>query len=216
LYSLEKARFIQRNNKTGEYRLTHKAFQVGRVYIRKVDFHKASMPILKELTAECREASHLGILDEMQVLYLDWVESTYSVSLASLTGRRLPAYCTGVGKNFLAHMDAKDLATYFQNTELIQYTDNTITDPGALTAYLKRVKTQGYAVDNAEYQPEVISVSGPVIDEAGEIVAGISVAGPVFRMGDETQLDKIISLVKKASIEISRQLGWDFKLSLTN
>jgi DNA-binding IclR family transcriptional regulator len=174
------------------------------------------MPILKALTAECREASHLGILDEMQVLYLDWVESTYSVSLASLTGRRLPAYCTGVGKTFLAHMDPKDLETYLQNTELIQYTDNTITDPETLKDNLKRVKTQGYTVDNAEYQPEVISVSGPVKDEAGKMVAGISVAGPVFRMGDKAQLNEIISLVKKASIEISRQLGFDFKPFLTN
>ena len=90
LYSLEKARFIKRDKETGAYQLTHKAYQVGRVYIKRVDVHKVSMPILENLTAACQEVSHLGILDENQVLYLDWVESSQNVSLPSMSGMKLP------------------------------------------------------------------------------------------------------------------------------
>lgn len=209
LYSLENARFIKRNLETGAYQLTHKTHQVGRVYIKQVDYHKVAMPILQELTANCQETSHLGVLDEMQVLYLDWVASNQTVSLASWTGKKLPPYCTGVGKNFLAHMDEETLSSYLKQTHLEQHTVRTITDPEKLKKHLQQVKKQGYAIDGGEFQQDVISVAGPVFGDNGSILAGISIAGPAFRMSDRFLEDKVIPEVRKASIEISKQLGWD-------
>ena len=209
LYSLEKAGFLKRNIETGSYRLTHKSLQIGRVYISQVNFHKMAMPVLQELTASCQETSHLGVLEEMEVLYLDWVASNQTVALASLTGKKLPAYCTGVGKNFLAHMDEETLSSYLQNTQLTQHTSKTITDPEKLKKHLKLVRTQGYAVDDGEFQEDVISVSSPIFDDNGRMLAGISVAGPAFRLRN-TFLDKnIIPKVRRAGTEISRRLGWD-------
>lgn len=211
LYSLEKAKFLKRNKETGAYALTHKTYQVGRVYIKQADYHTISMPVLDRLTARCNEASHLGVLDETQVLYLDWIQSNQPVSLASLSGKKLPAYCTGVGKNFLAYMDAETLSSYLENTQLIPYTGNTITDSEQLQRHLKQVKKQRYAVDNCEFQQDVISVSGPIFNETGTIIAGISVAGPKFRMNDTVLETKIIPEVKQAAMDISRQLGWDME-----
>lgn len=208
LHSLEKARFLWRNKETGAYHLTHKVYQVGRVYIKQVDVHKVSMPILENLTFKCQEVSHLGILDEMQVLYLDWVESSQTVSLPSMSGMKLPAYCTGNGKNFLAHMDEERLSSYFRSTQLIQHTANTITNPEVLREQLKQVKEQGYACDFEESHQDVISVSAPVFNDAGEIVAGISVAGPAFRMTSDVLQNKIIPETKKAAGQISKQLGY--------
>jgi len=208
LYSLAKAGFIKRNSETGAYQLTHKTYQVGRVYIKQVDVHKVSMPILENLTSICQEVSHLGILDEMQVLYLDWVESSQTVSLPSMTGMKLPAYCTGNGKNFLAHMDEETLSSYFSSTELRRHTANTITDPEALKEQLKQVRKQGYACDFQESHQDVISVSAPVFDDSGKMIAGISVAGPAFRMHREVLENRIIPETKKAARQISKQLGY--------
>lgn len=208
LYSLEKARFIRRDKETGAYQLTHKSYQVGRVYIKQVDVHKVSMPILENLTITCQEVSHLGILDEMQVLYLDWVESSQTVSLPSMTGMKLPAYCTGNGKNFLAYMDEETLSSYFKSTPLIQHTANTITDPELLKEQLTQVRKQGYACDFEESHQDVISVSAPVFDEKGKMVAGISVAGPAFRMKNDMLQKKIIPETKKAAGQISKRLGY--------
>ena len=215
LYSLEKSGFVKRDQKSGEYQLTHKVYQVGRVYIKQVDFHTVSMPILKELSATCGEACHLGFLDENKVLYLDWVESTRPVSLASITGKKLPAYCTGIGKIFLAFMDDASLSSYFSQIMLTPYTTNTITSPDILIKQLRQVRAQGYAIDNAEFEPDVISVSAPIRDENGDLVAGISVAGPDFRMTSDVLEEVIIPQIQKASFEISTRLGCDLKPSPT-
>ena len=45
------------------------------------------------------------------------------------------------------------------------------------------------------------------MDESGKVVAGISIAGPVYRMGDKILADKIIPEVKKTAHEISKRLG---------
>ena len=209
LYSLEKARFIKRNIETGSYQLTHKSLQIGRVYISQVNYHKVAMPVLQELTTSCQETSHLGVLEEMEVLYLDWVASNQTVSLASFTGKKLPAYCTGVGKNFLAYMDEETLSSYLQNTRLEQHTAKTITDPEKLKKHLKRVKQQGYAIDDGEFQEVVISVSSPIFDVNGRILAGISVAGPAFRMRNTFLNKQVIPKVREAGTEISKRLGWD-------
>ena len=208
LYSLEKARFVKRDQKTGEYRLTHKTYQVGRIYINQVNLHTESMPLLKELTAKCNETSHLAILDEMHVFYLDWVESTQSVSLMSVAGNKLPSYCTAIGKILLAYMDAESLNAYFRNTKLSPHTANTITNSENLKEHLQQIRAQGYAIDDSEFQTEVKSVAGPVMDESGNVVAGISIAGPVYRMDDEVLAKKIIPEVKKTARKISKRLGW--------
>jgi len=209
LYSLEKARFIKRDQKTGEYRLTHKAYQVGRIYINQVNLHTESMPLLKELTAKCNETSHLAILDEMHVFYLDWVESTQSVSLMSVAGNKLPAYCTAIGKILLAYLDTNAISAYIRNIELSPHTANTITNPEKLQTHLEQIRAQGYAIDNSEFQAEVKSVAGPVMDESGSVVAGISIAGPVYRMHADILLKKIIPEVKKTARKISNRLGCD-------
>ena len=97
LYSLERTGFLERNGKTGEYRLTHRLFRIGSVYINQVSLHREAMPLLSELAASCRETVHLAILNEFEVFYLDKVESSQSIGMMSRVGNRSPAYCTGVG-----------------------------------------------------------------------------------------------------------------------
>ena len=207
LYSLERSRFIEREKKTGEYRLTHRAYHVGRVYIHQVNLHTEAMPLLKALTAKFNETSHLGILDDLHVFYLDWIESTQPVSLVSLAGNKLPAYCTAIGKILLAYLDAETLGAYFQNVELSPHTPSTITNPETLKNHLQQIRVQGYAIDNSEFQPEVKGIASPVMDESGAVVAAISIAGPVYRMQDAFLLREIIPAIKKTSRDISKRLG---------
>ena len=91
---------------------------------------------------------------------------------------------------------------------MLHHTANTITDPELLRKQLAQVRKQGFACDFQESHQDVISVSAPVYDDSGQMVAGISVAGPAFRMGIEVLQNMIIPEPKKAAAQISRQLGY--------
>jgi DNA-binding IclR family transcriptional regulator len=48
---------------------------------------------------------------------------------------------------------------------------------------LLEVRRRGWAQSVAEREPGVASVSAPVRDAAGQVVAAVSVSGPIDRMG---------------------------------
>jgi len=207
LCSLEKAGFLERNDKTSEFRLTYKTYKIGRIYIKQVSLHAEAMPLLNDLTARFNETTHLGILDEFEVFFMDWVESTQSVTLPSLAGNRLPAYCTALGKVLIAYLDEPALERYLKQVDLKPYTSHTITTPDELRKHLRQIRDQEYALDDGEFQSEVRSVASPVRNEFDQVIAGISIAGPVYRLKDDAVFKKLISEAKKTARMISKRLG---------
>ncbi|NIO03922.1 MAG: helix-turn-helix domain-containing protein [Proteobacteria bacterium] len=208
LCSLEKAGFLQRNNKTAEYRLTHRLFRIGSIYINQIGLHSEAMPLLSELASSCKETVHLAVLNEFEVFYLDKVESSQSIGMMSRIGNKSPSYCTGVGKVMLAHLSENDLEKFFCSIELKGHTPNTITDPAKLRLHLHKIREMGYAVDNAEHETEVKCVAAPVRDRAESVIAGISISGPVFRMTQERIKKELIPAVKETANMISIRLGY--------
>jgi DNA-binding IclR family transcriptional regulator len=208
LYSLEKCGFLQRDPKTAEYKLTHRLFRIGSIYINQVSLQKEAMTFLSELASSCKETVHLAILDGSEVLYLDKIESSQSIGMMSRIGNRSPAYCTAVGKVMLAHLNDKDLEAFFRSVELKRHTSNTITDPAELGLHLNKIREHGYAMDNGEHEAEVKCVAAPIWDRTAKVVAGISVSGPAFRINSERIEGELIFAVKRTAEKISRRLGY--------
>ena len=208
LYSLEEAGFLRREKKTGEYSLTSRLFRIGSVYINQISFRTEAKPLLTELASLFKETVHLAVLNDFEVFYLDKVESSQSIGMMSRVGNKSPSYCTGVGKVMLAHLNDKELETFFHTIELRRYTPNTITDPGELKLHLIRIRDQGYAIDDSEHEAEVKCVAAPLRNEDGIVIAAISVSAPRFRMTRERTEREVIPAVKSTASRISNRLGY--------
>ena len=208
LYSLERAGFLQRDKKTGEYRLTHKLYRIGSVYIQGINLHSEAMPILAELASSFGETVHLAVLSDFEVFYLDKIESSLSIGMMSRIASKSPAYCTGVGKAILANLEEQDLEAFFHNVKLIRYTPNTITNLEELRLHLKKIREQGFAIDDSEHEPEVKCVAAPLLNKDGKVLASISVAGPVFRMTRERMYNELVPSVKEAARRITSRMGY--------
>ena len=93
----------------------------------------AALPQLDRLRNETRETVHLAILDQMEVVYIEKLESLQPIGLmGSRVGGRSPAYCTGVGKALLAYVAPDIVKQHFQGRKLRRYTENTIASVGRL------------------------------------------------------------------------------------
>src|SRR5437588_280078 len=86
-------------------------------------------------------------------------------------------------------------------------TTNTICDPHELRAELRCVRERGAAYDLVENEEGIRCCGVPVLDHRGAVVAGISVAGPEFRL-TRAKLEEITPLVIAAALELSRRLGY--------
>jgi DNA-binding IclR family transcriptional regulator len=66
---------------------------------------------------------------------------------------------------------------------LLAWADSTEWPDGADGAALRTVRSRGWAVSVAEREAGVASVSAPVRDRTGAVVAALSVSGPIDRLG---------------------------------
>ena len=170
------------------------------------EFRAVAAPFLETLHRETGETVHLGVLRGREIIYLDKVESRQAVRMNSQIGNASPAYCTGVGKAALSALDAGALETMLDGLEFRRFTPQTITDRASLLAELAQIRASGIAFDREEHEPGIRCVSAPILDAGRALVAGVSVTGPAYRVGQE-QLDDWAPYVRHAARAIMDELA---------
>ncbi|MEW6566928.1 MAG: IclR family transcriptional regulator [Chloroflexota bacterium] len=208
LATLSAHSLVERDRSDGKYRLGLAVLEMARSYFEGNDLRRIALPELERLRDRTGETVHLGILDEMQVVYLEKLHGHHAIGLmSSRVGGRSPAYCTGLGKVLLAHANPERVRRHFEAQGLKRYTPKTLRSVAELMRHLERVRAQGYALDDGEHEPEVRCVAAPVFDLNGEVVAAVSVSGPGPRMDPlESQL-QLIEQTQRAARAISVRLG---------
>lgn len=92
-------------------------------------------------------------------------------------GARLPLHATGAGKAILAALPPTAVDSYVEETDLEQYTQETIIDPERLHDEVQTVASRGLAYEKGEYVDEVRSIGTVVTDADGKVLGAIFVAG---------------------------------------
>jgi IclR family transcriptional regulator, KDG regulon repressor len=112
-------------------RLAHAAW-------RQSSLAPIARPWIDTLSAEVGETIHLAQLDQAQVLYVDKRNAARPVDMFSQAGRIGPAYCTGVGKAMLAHLEPEALDAALQRQSFHRFTPHTLASRAALQDELQR------------------------------------------------------------------------------
>jgi IclR family acetate operon transcriptional repressor len=174
---------------------------------RSVSLLDVARPFLDELLAATSETVHLFVRDGDHAVCVDRRESPQGVRMAASLGRTVPLHAGAVPKAMLAHLSEDERAAVMARLpSLPRYTERTELDPDRLEAQLARIRAQGVAVSDEDYDPSARGVGAPIFDDARTVVAGVSVGGPSFRVDDAT-LDRFTQLVRAAAEGISRQLA---------
>ena len=148
----------------------------------------------------------MGILDENEALYILKIESRYTIRMYSRVGKKIPLYCTAIGKTLLADMDAPARKKAVASVKLVPFTPNTIKTVETLEAELAKIKVEGIAEDAEEHEMGVTCLAAPIRDHSGRVVAAISTSWPLFRF-DASRRGEYAERVKRAAAEISAILG---------
>jgi DNA-binding IclR family transcriptional regulator len=192
---------------SGRYRLGPRTAYLGSVYLERLDLRDIARETLVALVEESGETAHLVVLEGLEVVYVDKVESASQVRMYSRVGSRLPAFCTSVGKAFLAHLPDSMIPRVAENG-MPRRTPNTITTEEGLRAELETIREQGFAVDDVENELGIRCVGAPVFDYTHAPVAAISISGPDTRVTPD-RVPELGGLISRAAVELSGQLsGW--------
>lgn len=184
LKALVTAEFAQ-VNAHGEYTLGVHSFEIGAAYLRTTTPLRAAERELHALTDALGAASHFAVLDGDDVVYLAKHDPPgLGFRLASAVGARLPAHITAVGKAQLAHLGRA-------------------TPKAAWTEEFRRIRSDGYAVDEGLTAAGIRCIASPVFDSTG-CCGAIGVSYPIDGGGAPEQ---VAEAVVAAAVRASSQLG---------
>src|SRR4029077_18755697 len=164
------------------YHLGIKLFTLGHQAVSQLNLREICRPFLTRVMNETKETVHLAVLDEDQVLYLDKVEGPHALRMPSRVGRRIPTYCTSLGKAMLACLGDQEIRNILRVQVLRPYTANTVKTLSQLLTDLRAVRKRGHAVGNEEIEIGFRCVGAPIKDYSSAMVGAISVAAPSARL----------------------------------
>jgi DNA-binding IclR family transcriptional regulator len=147
----------------------------------------ASHGLMTELARTLDLTSHMGVLEHGMVTYVAKVSAQGAFPIHTRVGAQFEPYCSGLGKVLLAALPDDQVESFLLDGELVPLTPHTITNAHALRAELKRVREQGYALDDREHHADIRCIAVPVLDQEGRAVAALSATDYWERMTQERQ-----------------------------
>lgn len=205
LHTLITAGFAAQEAATRQYRLTGKILNLAHLASAQIDLLAMARPHLRRLRDQLNETVHLGVMDGLNVVYLDKLESTNSIQLLSAVGQTMPLHSTSLGKAMLAALPDAELTAVLSRITFTRRTEHTICSPELLREEIRRTRQRGYAIDDRENEPLGACVAAPVVDAAGRLVGAVSVAGPHFRVRDH--IDEFGRAARTTAQAIAEELG---------
>jgi len=195
------------NSQNQKYRIGIRLWEAGQGFEQGVELANLAMPHLEAAKEQLGETVQLAVLDGIENIYIAKSEASHTLRLDSFVGARLPAFATGLGKVLLAGLEEAELDHRLRNVILVAHTSTTITDMVALREVLRKIRAQGYALDNQEYTLGVCCTAVPIYGSTGTVVASISVSIPSVRVSEGVEAEAL-RVLSETSRSLSAELGY--------
>ena len=193
----------------GELQLGRKLRRVALDALQEDVDYTVRHGILRDLVQRVGETCNLTAPHGDEALYLDRVESSWPLRLTLDAGAHVPMHCTASGKLFLAHKEPESLDQFFGRQRIAgglqALTSQTMTSQAVLTRHLKKIRQQGYSLDQEEFISGLVAIAVPVFDQQQRVVAALAMHGPTARV-DQKRCLEMLPLLERASRRLSQTL----------
>jgi IclR family acetate operon transcriptional repressor len=206
LLTLEQERYVRFRADRRLWTIGVQAFVTGCAFIKTRSLVGLARPRLRMLMEESGETVNLAVEDKGEAVYLAQVECREMMRAFARPGTRAPMHCSAVGKAILSGASDKFVAKILHQHGMARLTVKTIVAPSALRRELVKVRDLGYAVDDEEHAVGLRCIAAPIVDETGDVIAAVSISGPMARIGEE-RVSPLGRMVKEAARAISIEMG---------
>lgn len=180
-----------------KYLLTLKPFSLVSKGVNNSSLVKIVEPFLKELHNQLGDSVYLGVKKEKTVLYLLHYDSVKEVRINGCVGGEYPLHTSAPGKILLGYSEDYLINSYFGENNTGFFDE------------AKKIKMQGYAVDNEEFGKGIICYACPVFDSNGEVVASIGMSSLTIYDDIDSLINNKGKLISETAKKISISLGYE-------
>ncbi len=157
------------------YRLGPRLLSLAATAFRDLPLRDLAHPTLERLARDTAESAQLYVRDGERRVCIDAVESTNELRTIVAVGASLPLTQGSAGKVLLAWAEAHE------REQLLNAIAPEATPE--LERQISAARRRGWAASVGEREEGVASVSAPVFDGEGTLMAAVSVSGPANRIG---------------------------------
>lgn len=188
------------------FSLKPKILELGFSALASMSLPEIVQPVLNELAEKLQESCFCVVLDTDSTVYIAAAKSRRVISVSIELGSRAPAYAMSSGRVLLGSLNPEDLDNALENIKLEQITDNTVTSKLKLRSAIRDARTKGYSIVDQEYEIGLRSISVPVHDRTGAVIAALNVCCPSPRYTIEDMLQKVLPALLDSSSQITQSL----------
>jgi len=188
------------------FRLRPRILELGFSALSSLSFAEIAEPVMDDLSASVEETVLAAVLDGEWCVYVARASSQRVVSVDLDVGSRLPAFAMSTGRVLLAALSDEELDRWLRDFRPIKYTDRTITSKSKLRADVLRVREAGWSIVDEEYEIGFRSLSVPIRDQGGTVVAALNICCPSARVSVERMREEFLPEALAAAEEIQRSL----------
>jgi IclR family pca regulon transcriptional regulator len=185
------------------FALTPRVLDLGVAYVRSMGLWDVARPHLTRLSERTGESCSVAQLDGSDIVYVARVAVPRIVALTVQIGTRFPALPTSLGKVLLAALCADEVDAVLAEPSRSGLTPRWAPGRDEREAVLREVRARGWALTDEQLALGIRSVSAPLRDGAGRVVAALNVNTHAAETSLEHLIDHHLPLLLATAGEIS-------------
>ncbi len=188
------------------YSLSPKVLRLGQSYMHSARLPRIVQPELHKLAYALKEASSAGVLDGNDVICIAATEAGRLVSSTLQPGTRVPAYCTANGRVLLSARPPAEIDAWLAGQVLEPRTPHSLTRPDELAAEIASIRLRGYATVDQEFEIGLRTISVPLKNYRGEILAAMNISVQASRVSLAQLVDDCLPALLQAQARLRSAL----------
>lgn len=204
--TLESLGYIRSIGEGSRYALGLKLLELGSRAASQVDLFTEARPLVKRLSMETQRTCQIGILDGIDVVYVVKENTHCLIRLDTWVGKRIPVYCSSMGKVILAWMDEDAANDLLDHVTFDKVGPKTITDKKTFKNEFAQIRSRGWAMDDEESGSKIRNMSAPILNQNGTVCAALGISTLTDLEGKQ-ELSKITSRLVDCARELSLRMG---------
>jgi IclR family pca regulon transcriptional regulator len=191
--------------------LQPKVLELGYSVLPSMTLATIAQPILDDLARQLGETCFVAVLDDQQVVYVVRAATPRLVSIDLGVGDRMPAYAMSTGRVLVGNLPPKERTAWLDACRPDKLTQHT-KSKAALKKEVESAARNEWCLVDEEFEIGMRSLSVPLRDPAGNVLAALNVSCPTTRVTLDDMHGPMLEALQVASARITAALPPDGRL----
>lgn len=207
-HTLETDGYLQRAPHSNAFQLGLNVLSLGFEYLGSMDLLDIARPALEDLRDRLDLSVHMGVRDGTDIVYVVSLPSQHRLRSNVSVGTRSPAHANSIGRATLFDLSLADLRALYRGVRMERFSDQTPTTVDALYQRISEERRLGFVSWRSAIIPGIATVSAPIRDADGRIVAALNISDYESLPVMQEQNGRVKDEVLRTAAAVSQRLGY--------